>query len=96
MYISPPHGPLGSNGNRGVESNNSTPTVLNYSNNQLVIISSWDGAFQVLSIFGTEDSTVTNTKNIQESIHRIVDYIKHHLADKKVPTGDFIPVIKSL
>ena len=50
----------------------------------------------MLSIFGTEDSTVTNTKNIQESIHRIVDYIKHHLADKKVPTGDFIPVIKSL
>ena len=37
--------PLGSNGNRGVKSNNSTSTVLNYSNDQPAIISSWDRVF---------------------------------------------------
>ena len=96
VHMSLPHGPSGTNGNRGVESNNSTSIVLNYGNDQPAIISSWDRVFQALSVFRTEYSAATDTKSIQESIHRVVDYIKHHLADKKVLAGDFVPIVKSL
>jgi len=78
------------------DSNDSGPSVLNYGNNQPMIASSWDGAFHALSIFGTEESNVEDVKNIHESLNRIIELIKHYLADKKLPTGKFVPVVRSL
>jgi len=81
---------------RKVVSNNSGPSVLNYSNNQPTIASSWDGAFHVLFIFGTKESNVKHAKNIHKSLNKIVEFIKHYLADKKLLTGEFVPVVRSL
>jgi len=67
------------------ESNNSGPSVLNYSNNQPSITSSWDGAHHALSIFGAQETTAIDATNITQSISRMIDYFKHNLADKKPP-----------
>jgi len=93
-----PHDPLhitGSSCKNRTESGDSTPTLLDYGNNQLVITSSWDGAFHVVSIFGTEKTWSEDTVNIHKSIKRIGSYIKNHPADKNLPSRDFILVVKS-
>ena len=87
---------MNSCGKRRVVSNDSGPSVLNYGNNQPTIASSWDEAFHALSIFGTEESNVEDVKNIHESLNRIVEFIKHYPADKKPPTGEFVPIVRSL
>jgi len=50
----------------------------------------------MVSIFRTEKTWSEHAVNIHESIKRIGSYIKNHLADKNLPSGDFIPVVKSL
>ena len=60
-----------------------------------MITSSWDGAFHAVSIFGTEKTWSEDAANIHESIKRIGSYIKNHPADKNLPSGYFIPVVKS-
>jgi len=50
----------------------------------------------VVSIFGTKKTWSEDAANIHKSIKRIGSYIKNHLADKNLPSGDFIPVVKSL
>ena len=66
-HVSSPQVPL-SNRNSiersRAEFNNSGPSVLNYSNNQLSIASFWDGAHHALSIFGTKETTTINAANI--------------------------------
>ena len=78
-----------------VESNDSGPFVLNYSNNQPSIASSWDKMHHVLSIFGTEETTAIDAMNILLSITRIINYIKYNLADKKLPAGEFASIIRA-
>ena len=78
------------------DSNDSGPSILNYGNNQPMIASSQDGAFHALFIFGTEESNVKDAKNIHESLNRIIKFIKHYPADKKPPTEEFVPVVRSL
>ena len=98
-YVSLPHNILynmGSSSKNKTESGDSAPTLLDYSDNQPVIASSWDRAFHVVSIFRTEKTWSDNAANIHESIKRIGSYIKNHPADKNLPSGDFIPVFKSL
>ena len=75
----------GSSGKNRVESDNSDPSLLDYSNNQPVITSSWDEAFHVVSIFGTENSGFEDIANILESIKQIDSYISNHSVDKKPP-----------
>ena len=70
-------------GKRRVESNDSGLLVLNYSNNQPTIPSSWDGAHHTLSVFGMDETSEINTKNMTQSISRIIDYIMNNLAYKK-------------
>jgi len=86
----------GSSGKNKAESNNSGPSLLDYSNNQLVIVSSWDRAFHVVSIFRTENSRSEDAANILKSIKQISSYISNHPVDKKLPVGEFVPVIKGL
>ena len=55
--VSSPHAPLHNRDAKGkgrTDSNDSGPSLLNYGRIQLVIPSSWDGAYHALSIFGTE------------------------------------------
>jgi len=94
-----PHVPLlnrDSSGNNRAKPSDSSPSVLNYSNNQLSIASFWDGAYHVLSIFRTKESASTDATNINSSIKKIVDYIKHYHTDNNLPAGDFIPIVNSL
>ena len=93
QHVSPPHVLLDLNGNNVSDS---APSVLNYGNNQLAIISSWDRAFHILSLFRTEESNAKDAKNIQISLSRIVNYIKHHPIDKKILSREFVPVVKGL
>ena len=56
-HMSLPHDPLhntGSSGKNSTEFGDSAPILLNYSNNQPIIASFWNGAFYVVSIFETE------------------------------------------
>ena len=98
-HVSSPYVPLlnrDSSGDNRAEISDSGPSVLNYGNNQPSITSSWDGAYCTLSVFGTEKSASTDAANINLSIKRIVDYIKHHHADDNLPAGDFISIVNSL
>ena len=98
-YISLPHVPLsniGLSSKNRAESDDSGPFLLDYSNNQLVIASSWDGPFHMVSIFRTKNSGSEDTANILESIEQIGLYISNHPADKKPPVGEFVLVVKSL
>ena len=94
-----PHVPLldrDSSGDNRAEPSDSGPSVLNYSNNQLSITSFWDRAYHVLSVFRTKESASIDVTNINSSIKRIVDYIKHHHTDNNLLAGDFIPIVNSL
>ena len=79
-----------------MESNNSGPSVLNYSNNQLTIASFWDGAPHALSIFRTKGTSTTDATNMSQLITQMIDFFKHNLADKKPPAGEFANVVKAL
>ena len=50
------------------ESSNSSPSVLNYGNNQPTITSSWDRASHALSIFGTKETSASDVANMSQSI----------------------------
>ena len=96
--MSLPHVPLPNrdlSGKSRVESNNSSSSVLNYGNNQLSITNSWDRMYHVLSIFETEETTVIDAVNISLLITRIIDYIKHNLADKKLLAREFTDVVRA-
>ena len=84
-----------SSGKSRVESSNSGPSVLNYGNNQPLIASTWDGVYHVLSIFGTEETTTIDAVNISLLITRIINYIKHNLANKKPPAEEFTDVVRA-
>ena len=93
QHVSLPHVPLNSNSNNV---SNFAPFVLNYDNNQLAIISSWNRAFHVLSLFGTKESNAKDAKNIQISLSRIINYIKHYPINKKTLSEEFVLVVKEL
>ena len=86
---------MGSSNKNRAEFGDFAPTLLDYSDNQLVITSSWDRAFYAVSIFETEKTWSKDAANIHMSIKRIGSYIKSHPVDKNLPSGDFILVIKS-
>jgi len=97
-HMSLPHNPLhnmGSSSKNRAESGDSASTLLDYSDNQSAIASSWDGAFHAVSIFRTEKTWSEDAANIHKSMKIIGSYIKNHLADKNLPSRDFIPVVKS-
>jgi len=96
-HVSSPHVPLhnmGSNSKNRAES--ATPFVLDYSKGQPLIASSWDGAYQALSIFRTEDTIFKDAEMIFNSIRRLKSYIKHHSVDKMPPKREFVPVVEYL
>ena len=95
-HVLPPHVPSGSNRKSRIESSNSGPSVLNYSNNQLSIASSWDGAHHALSIFGMYKTSDTDTANITQSITRMTDCFIYNLADKKALATEYAAVVKAL
>ena len=56
-HVSSPHIPLHNTGlNSKNRAESAAPSLLDYGEGQPAIASSWDGAHQVLSIFGTEDT----------------------------------------
>ena len=61
-----------------------------------MIANSWDGAYQVVSIFKTKDIQIKDSEMIHKSIKRIETYIKHHPVDKAPPKKDFILVVRNL
>ena len=96
-HVSLPHVPLhnmGSNSKNRAES--AAPSLLDYREGQLAIASSWNGAYQVVSIFGTEDTHFKDSEMIHKSIKRIRIYIKHHPVDKTMLKEDFILVVRNL
>ena len=50
----------------------------------------------MLSIFGSEDTQFKDAEMIFKTIRRIKAYIKHHLVDKVLLKGEFVPVIEYL
>ena len=51
-------------GKRRIELNDSGSLVLNYSNNQPMIPSSWNRAHCALSVFGMDETSEIDTKNM--------------------------------
>ena len=95
--VSSPCAPLHNRDAKGkgrTDSNESSPSVLNYGRIQPAIPSSWDGAHHVLSIFGTDHSAEIDATNMAQSLSRVVEYIVNNLADKKVPASEFENVVK--
>ena len=95
--VSSPHALLHNRDAKGKErtdSNDSSPSLLNYGGIQPAIPSSWDGAHHTLSIFGTEQSAKINATNMAQSLSRVVEYIMNNPADKKVPAREFKNVVK--
>ncbi len=74
---------------RRAELSDSGPSLLNYGKIQPSILSSWNGAHHMLSIFGTDNTSKINATNMAQSLSRIIEYIKNNLADKKQPAVDF-------
>jgi len=96
-HVSLPHVLLhnmGSNSKNKAES--AALSVLDYGKGQLSITSSWNRVYQVLSIFGTEDTIFKDAKIIFNSIRRLKSYIKHHPVNKVPPKGEFVPVVEYL
>jgi len=58
------------------------------------MLSSWDGAYYALSVFGTDETNKVDAINMAKSISRIVEYIKNNPADKKLPVREFEQVMK--
>ena len=84
----------GAKGKRRTDLIDSGPSLLNYSGNQPLMPSSWDGAYHTLSVFGTEESCEVDASNMAKLISRIVEYIKNNLADKKLPAREFEYIAK--
>ena len=81
-------------GKRRTDLIDSGPSLLNYSGNQPLMPSSWDGAYHTLSVFETEESCEVDASNMAKLISRIVEYIKNNLADKKLPAREFEYIAK--
>ena len=77
-------------------SNNMSETLLDYGNGQPADASSWDGAFQAVSLFGTKETSSKDAAHIHESLVRISNYIKNHPISKEMISNDFVPVVKNL
>ena len=95
--VSSPHAPLHNRDAKEkgrMDSINSDPSLLNYSENQPSIPSSWDGAHHTLSIFETDQTPEIDARNMAQSITQIIDYIKNNPADKKPPAREFKHVTK--
>ena len=71
-------------------------SVLDYSKGQPAVVSTWNKAHHVLSIFSTEDTVFKNAKSIYEFIRRMRNYIKHHPVDKVTIGNEFTLVVKQL
>ena len=85
---------MGSNGKNRAES--AAPSILDYSEGQPSIASSWDRAYYVLFIFEMEDTIFKDTEMIYDSIRRLRNYIKHYPVDKALLKGEFVPVVEYL
>ena len=97
-HMSSPHDSLyntGSSSKNRVESGNSAPTLLDYSDNQPAITSFWDGVFHIVSIFRTEKTWSEDAANIHKSIKRIGSYIKNHPTRRPSRKEVIIPMAKS-
>ena len=95
--MSSPHAQLHNRDTKGkgrTDSNDSGPSLLNYSGTQPAIPSSWDGAHHALSIFGTDQSAEIDATHMAQSLLRVVEYIVNNPADKKVPAREFENVVK--
>ena len=98
-HVSSPPVPLpqgGSSSSNVSETSSFKPGLLNYGNGQPSDASSWDGAFQAVSLFRTKEALSKDAANIHESLVRIGNYIKNRPTSKETPSRDFIPVVKSL
>ena len=87
---------MGTSGNIRSEPSSSDLILLNYSNGQPLDLSSWNRAFQAVFLFEVKETLGKDTKNINKSLMRISNYIKNHLLNKEISSGDFVPAIKSL
>ena len=87
---------MDTSGNIRLEPSSSNPILLNYSNGQLLDLSSWNGAFQMVFLFGVKEILDKDTKNINTSLMRISNYIKNHLLSKEISSDNFVLVVKSL
>ena len=95
--MSSPHAQLHNRDAKGkgrTDSNDSGPSLLNYSGTQPAIPSSWDGAHHALSIFGTDQSAEIDATHMAQSLSRVIEYIVNNPADKKVPAREFENVVK--
>ena len=96
-HIPLPHVPLHNMGSNG--KNRAEPAVLfvlDYSEGQPAVASTWDGAHHALSIFGTGDMVLKDSELMFKSIRRMRNYIKHHPVDKVTIGREFTLVIKQL
>ena len=79
----------------GISNNTkSKPILLNYDDVQPFDSSSWDGAFQTVSLFGVKEISGKNAANIHTLLLKIGNYIKNYLLSKERPSEDFISVVK--
>jgi len=101
-HMSLPHVPLpqgGSSGSNVSETSSFRPGLLNYGNGQPTDLSSWDGACQALSLFGSQETLNQDVKNMQISLERLTNHIKNFpvsLNSNRKPSGEYIPIIKGL
>ena len=101
-HMSLPHVPLPQGGSRGSnvsEMSSFRPGLLNYGNGQPTDLSSWDGAYQALSLFGAQETLNQDVKNIQISLERLTNHIKNFLVSingNRKQSGEYIPIIKGL
>ena len=74
-------------------SNNVLEMLLDYGNGQLADVSSWDGVFQAVSLFGTKETLSKDAAHIHKFLVRISNYIKNHPVSKKVISNNFVSVV---
>ena len=85
---------MGTSGNNRLEPSSSDSVLLNYSKGQSLDSSSWDGAFQAISLFEAKETSSKDTKNINNSLIRIGSYIKNHPLSKERLSSDFFPSLE--
>ena len=93
-HVPLPHVPLHNKGPNGKNRAASTaPSVLSYGEGQPAISGNWDGSHHALSIFGSEDTLVKDSKMIYDSLTRMRSFIKHHLNPME---REVKPIVKKL
>ena len=89
----------GSSSSNVSEMSSFRPDLLNYSNGQPTDLSSRNGAYQALSLFGSQETLNQDIKNMQISLERLTNHIKNFpvsLNGNRKLSGEYIPIIKGL